>query len=47
MLADYHIPNITAEDEPVVFKDGLLNLLKHKILAAVGSEVNLDESHSD
>jgi len=45
MVADYHIPNKPAEDEPVMIEDGLLNLLKHKILDAVRGEVNLDESH--
>lgn len=45
MVADYHIPHKTTEDNPVVFKDGLLYLLKEKILDTVGAEVNLDESH--
>lgn len=46
MVANYHVPRISAKDNPAVIKHESLDFLEQNVLDAIRSEVDLDKGHS-
>jgi hypothetical protein len=45
VVADNHIPNISAKYNPVIFKDNFLYLIKQYIFDTIGDVIDLDNLH--
>lgn len=45
MVANNQIPDISAKDNPIVFENDFLNIVKQDIFDTIGNVINLDNLH--